>query len=338
MSLTSAITEQWHRLGLSADKRHYLMSVIKEYTASNQAIFQIFDHLHKTDPNPAVKEIAKRSKNSIRERKPFASQWRDTGYFNEEEQRLMIVGETYDCLGKVCEFFLRDSKSSHVVFDVLGNSTEWIIVIFACIAMAIVGLEYQELFDKDGDLFIFALASFLLNWGHYILALLGLAVFFYVWAASNLTGPARTLLKGFGCFRFHEAELELKALDICAALVGSSMPPGSIVDALAGAFYNEQHILRSLKQAKKSLAETRFTDVMALFISPTSLLHIRSKAPDETPSQLSEGFELASRMLQLEQERSRKILRNGSSAIFMGLALAVSVPLLIALLGGGMID
>lgn len=322
----------------SKNRRVFLYHSILEGVMSNEPVAEIFESIQTHQDSVALKEIAKKSRSSIRAKKPFAQGWSDTSYFTKTEENLLIMGEKYSCVPEICRLLNSINEGGKSFLGkVLADNNTWILLILSALVMTIYGEDTARFAGEDDPYMFLALRSLLQTWGIAILLSIISVIAGYLWFRRRATGAQRKTFQRFLLFPLYDDYLEQKLIKVFAALCYANAPAGELYDALISAFEDEPSLVYRLKKGKALLRQGRLRNTLPAVLSPVAFSFVDSKAKHgETSKQFVEGFGLAFRMKELTINLKAAIFHLMADFFFMVLAALLLMPVVMTMMVGSM--
>ena len=316
------------------DTRTYFYATLREYLGSQFPLLGIFNHVQEHSNNPAIREIARLSKQAIRNNQPFATHYYMTGLFTEQESSLLVLGERYDCMDTITGLLLEQESRGPALLRILSGSIQWIFMCLVISAMSVYTLPYLENYTSGYALF-FDYVTFVKTWWAHLAALAAGAMLLYHWCSYRLTGPARALLVAFGCFRVRAILTELRFLKISAALISTRLPPDEFLRLMETTFAAHRQFSLALRKSRTRLKEVSLLQVLRDVLSPYAYDYVLSCTPNQTPDEIARGFGMAGRMLSLRLDKAIRIYRACYTILFLSLSIAITIPFALVSMGMG---
>ena len=316
------------------DTRVYFYATLREYLKSHFPLLTIFNHIQQQSNNPAIHDVAKLSKRAIRNNQPFAAYYYQTGLFTEQESNLLILGERYDCMETITDLLLDQDNQAPALLQILSSSIQWIFMTLVITAMAIYTLPYLQNYTEGYDLF-FDYVIFIKTWWPHTLGLSVGAVILYHWCCYRLTGSVRVVLTACGFFRIHAMLTERRFLKISSALISSRLPPDEFLQLMETMFTKYSLFRLSLQKSRARLKETSLLQVLCGVLSPYTYTHVLACTPNQTPNEISNGFDMAGRMLNIRLRKTIKTYRVFYTILFLTISITITIPFALVSMGMG---
>ena len=316
------------------DTRIYFYATLREYLKSQFSLLDIFNHIQQQSKNPAIREVAKLSKQAIRNNQPFAAHYYRTGLFTNQESNLLILGERYSCMETITDLLLDQDNQSPALAQILSSSIQWIFMTLVITAMAIYTLPYLQKYTEGYTLF-FDYVLFVKTGWPYALGLLVAAMIVYHWCCYRLTGLVRAILTACGCFRVHAMLTERRFLKISSALISTRLPPDEYLRLMEITFAKHRLFRLSLQKCRSGLKEASLLQVLRGVLSQHTYSHVLSCTPNQTPEEIANGFNVAGRMLNIRLIRTISAYRVFYAILFLTISIAVTIPFALVSMGMG---
>lgn len=316
------------------DTRAYFYATLREYLRSHFPLLGVFNHVQQHGNNPAIQEIARLSKRAIRNNQPFATHYYATGLFTEQESKLLMLGERYDCMDTVTELLLDQDERAPAMLQILSGSIQWIFMSLIMTAMSIYTLPYLKNYTSGYVLF-FDYVTFVKSWWPQLAGLAGVIFILYHWCMLRLTGPLRTALMACGCFRVHTMLTERRFLKIGGALIATRLPPDEYLRLMQSTFSRQRLLEQALQKSRTRLKEASLLQALSGVLSPYTYTHVLACTPNQTQDEIARGFNMAARMLNIRIGRLIKAWQGFYTMLFLSASIAITIPFALVSMGMG---
>ncbi|MYH70226.1 MAG: hypothetical protein F4147_09055 [Gammaproteobacteria bacterium] len=316
------------------DTRAWFYATLREYLGSHFPLLGVFDHMQRHGNNPAIQEIARLSKRAIRNNQPFATHYYATGLFTEQESKLLMLGERYDCMDTVTELLLDRDDQVPAMLQILSGSVQWIFMSLIMTAMSIYTLPYLKNYTSGYALF-FAYVTFAKSWWPQLAGLAAATFILYHWCMYRLTGPLRRALAACGCFRVYAILTERRFLNIGGVLVAARLPPDEYLRLMETTFSGHRLLGQALQKSRARLKEASLLQALEDVLSPYSYTHVLACTPNQTQDEIARGFHMAARMLNIRLGRTIKAWRSFYTLLFLSASIAITIPFALVSMGMG---
>ena len=318
----------------NSETRAYFYATLREYLSSHFPLLGIFDQLQQHGNNAAILAIARLSKRAIRNNQPFATHYHATGLFTEQESKLLMLGERYDCMDTVTGLLLDQDEQAPALLQILSGSVQWIFMSLIMTAMSIYTLPYLKNYTSGYTLF-FDYVNFAKSWWSQLAALALIAFVLYHWCMLRLTGPLRKALMACGCFQVHAMLTERRFLKIGGALIATRLPPAEYLRLMQTTFSRQRLLEQALQHSRTRLKEASLLQVLGDILSPYTYTQVLACTPNQTQDEIARGFNMAARMLDLKLKRVIKAWQSFYTMLFLSGSIAITIPFALVSMGMG---
>lgn len=316
------------------ETRSYFYTTLQEYVRSRFPLMNLFNDLQEQKNSLAVKEIARISKQALRQNQPFASYYQESGLFTEREARLLILGERYDCIENITALLLEQNREGSPVTQIIAPSGQWIAMFLILTVMSIYAEPYLNRLTEGYRLF-FDYALFVKEYWLHLSASAAAVSVGYCVARDRATGLLRTTLMRLGAFRIHAITTEQQFIRLGERLIETKLPANEFLSLMEQIFRRNRPFLLTLQQARARLKETSLVEVLENILSNPAYRHIQATAPNQTNEEIARGMGAAYRIQRIKLNRLIGIYRVIWLFVFLSATLALTIPFALVSMGMG---